>query len=247
MAELSVEALRKRGASQIRVINRTLERARQLSIRWSAESATFEQLPSTLRWADILITSTGAPHTLVHADDVRLAIANRPGRPIVIIDIALPRDVDVEVGSLSGVQLYDIDQLHEHLEHSLARREQEVPFVEAILEEEIDGFLRYLETLDVVPLIAELNLLAENIRQAELEKTLRRLPELTEEERQRLEAMTQALVKKILHNPIAALRAGAGSPNAADYAAAARSLFGLESSFNRNGHKVALTRFALDK
>ena len=231
MAELAVESLRKRGVTRIQVVNRTLARALDLAQKWGGEALTFEKLPEAMQQADILITSTGAPHTLIYADAVRAAMQARQARPLVIIDIAVPRDVDVEVKEILGVSLFDIDMLHRQLESSLARREQEVPFVEKILDEERMDFMSYLHTLDVVPLIAEMRQQAEAIRQAELEKTLRRLPDLTPAERQRLEALTQALVKKILHQPITRLRAEAGTPLAADYAATARTLFGLEAHY----------------
>jgi glutamyl-tRNA reductase len=231
MAELAVESLRKRGVTRIQVVNRTLARALDLAQKWGGEALTFEKLPEAMQQADILITSTGAPHTLIYADAVRAAMQARQARPLVIIDIAVPRDVDVEVKEIFGVSLFDIDMLHRQLESSLARREQEVPFVEKILDEERMDFMSYLHTLDVVPLIAEMRQQAEAIRQAELEKTLRRLPDLTPAERQRLEALTQALVKKILHQPITCLRAEAGTPLAADYAATARTLFGLEAHY----------------
>ena len=239
MAELAVESLRKRGVTRIQVVNRTLERALNLAQRWGGEALTFEKLPDALQQADFLITSTGAPHTLIYADTVRAAMQSRQGRPLVIIDIAVPRDVDVEVGEIFGVSLFDIDMLHQHLENSLARREKEVPLVEKILEEEQDAFMSYLHTLDVVPLIAEMRQQAEAIRQAELEKTLRHLPDLTPSERKRLEALTQALVKKILHQPITCLRSEAGTPMAADYAATARSLFGLEARYNNRHSQIA--------
>jgi glutamyl-tRNA reductase len=230
MAELAVEALRKRGVSRIQVVNRTHERARQLAERWGGESATYEELPQVLHRADILVTSTGAPHTIIHPETILPAFQDRQSRPLVIIDIAVPRDVDVEVGEIPGVRLYDIDRLHQYLENSLARRAHEVPFVESILEEEQAAFMNYMRTLDVIPLIAEMRQQAEAIRQAELEKTLRRMSDLTPEERQRLEALTQALVKKILHTPITRLRSESGTPLAASYAAAARNLFGLDAT-----------------
>jgi len=229
MAELAVEALRKRGTSHIRVVNRTLERARNLAGRWGGESTTFEKLDEALSWADIVITSTGAPHTLIRPEMVAPVLSQRQQRPLVFIDIAVPRDVEMQVGDLAGVRLFDIDMLHEHLEHSLASREREVPRVALILEEEKQAFLDYLRTLDVVPLIAELNQQFEQIRKAELEKTLRRLPDLGPEGVERLEALTQALVKKMLHQPIIQLRSEAGGPQGALYAATARNLFGLEN------------------
>jgi glutamyl-tRNA reductase len=234
MAELAVEALRKRGTSHIRVVNRTLERARNLANRWGGEAATFEKLDEALGWADIVITSTGAPHTLIRPEMVAPVLSLREQRPLVFIDIAVPRDVEMEVRDLVGVRLFDIDMLYEHLEHSLASREREIPHVEQILEEEKQAFLDYLRTLDVVPLIAELNQQFEQIRKAELEKTLRRLPDLGPEGVERLEALTQALVKKMLHQPIVRLRSEAGSPQGAIYADTARNLFGLENHTRRS-------------
>jgi glutamyl-tRNA reductase len=230
MAELAVEALIKRGASQILVINRTMDRAESLAERWGGQAATFEFLPDALQDADILITSTGAPHTILSAKTVKAALQARKKLALVIIDIAVPRDVEVEVGELPGVRLFDIDMLEAQLAESLAYRAKEIPRVEAILAAEQKEFMDYLRTLDVIPIIAEIRQQAELIRQAELDKTLRRMADLTPEERKRLEALTLALVKKLLHTPITRLRAEAGSPMAAEYAAAARTLFGLERS-----------------
>ncbi len=227
MAELAVEALRKRGVERILVINRTHERASQLARRWGAEASTFEDLESALGRADILIASTGAPHTLIHPEMVISAMAQRPERALVLIDIAVPRDIDPEIAGLSNVTLLDIDHLNEHLEQSLASREQEVPLVQSILAEEERDFLGYLKTLDMLPLIADLRQQAEAIRQAELAKTLGRLPNLTEAERLNIELLTKALVKKLLNTPTHRLRAEATCPHAPEYATVARTLFGL--------------------
>ncbi len=227
MAELTVEALRKRGVERIRVISRTLERARGLAQRWDAESATFESLEKSLADADILIASTGAPHTLVSAEMVRTAMAERQ-RALVLIDIAVPRDIDAACGELPGVRLYDMDNLNTRLETSLAERAAELPHVEVILAKEAAKFLDFLDSLDMLPLITDLRQQAEQIRRAELEKTLRRLPDLTEAERARIEALTMALVKKLLNNPTNRLRAEATCPHAPEYTTVARTLFGLK-------------------
>jgi glutamyl-tRNA reductase len=227
MAELAVEALRKRGAEKILVVNRTLERAHTLAQRWDAQAATFEHLHAALNSADILIASTGAPHTLISPTMVNEIMQRRADRPLVLIDIAVPRDIDPDVAKIPHVKLYDIDNLNAQLEHSLAERMAEVPQVKNILDEELELFEDYLKSLDMLPLIAGLRQSAETIRQAELEKTLRRLPDLTEVERSHIEAMTQALVKKLLHAPTHRLHAEAASPRASEYAAVARTLFNL--------------------
>lgn len=228
MAELAVEALRKRGAERVLVVNRTLTRARPLAERWRAEIATFERLEEALLRADILISSTGAPHTLIRAESIAAIMAQRSNRPLVMIDIAVPRDIDPAADEIPGVRLYDMDNLDHQLQDALAERHRQIPHVEAILEEELSKFEAYLQSLKMLPLIAELSAYAEDIRQAELEKTLRRLPTLSPAERKRVEKMTQALVKKLMAPVIQRLRAEAGSAHAAEYATAARALFGLD-------------------
>lgn len=227
MAELAVEALRKRGVDRIRVINRTLERAREVADHWGAESATFEFLQESLRDIDILISSTGAPHIILSAEMVRNVMQLRPGRPLVLLDIAVPRDIEPEAAEIPHVKLFDIDHLNTHLEQSLAARVAQVPMVEKILAEEMDEFLDFLKSVEMLPLIVDLQQQAESIRRAELEKTLRRLPHLTEVERTRIEALSLALVKKILASPTSRLRAEAACPHAPEYAAVARTLFDL--------------------
>jgi glutamyl-tRNA reductase len=233
MAELTVEALRKRGVEKIRVVNRTLERAHVLAQRWGAEAATFESIPELLIEADILISSTGAPHLVVSAQMISDAMRSRPERALVLIDIAVPRDIDPDAASIPQVKLFDIDGLNAQLEDSLTRRMDEVPHVRQILAEELFEFGAFLKSLEMLPIIADIRQQAEAIRAAELEKTLRRLPDLTEAERERIEALTQALVQKLLHHPTRRLRAEATSHRAPEYASLARNLFNLsDEPFN---------------
>ncbi len=230
MAELAVEALRKRGAAKVLVLNRTLEKAETLAKRWQAEASTFERMGEALSAADVLIASTGAPHTIIHPGIVERIMLERPTRPLVMIDIAMPRDIDSLCNEIPNVNVYDMDSLHTRLEHSLAEREAEVPKVEAILSQEQASFMAYFNSLDMLPLIAEVRQQAEAIRQAELQKTLRRLPDLSDAERARVEALTMALVKKLLDAPTNRLRAQANTPTAPEYAQVARTLFGLSAT-----------------
>jgi len=230
MAEQAVESLRVRGVTHLRVMNRTLRKAEVLASRWGAEATTFEYLVPSLAWADIVIASTGAPHTLIHHHQVRAALETRPERPMVILDIALPRDVDADVGELPTVQLYDLDALEDHLHDALAERQAAVPQVEAILAEEIAAFMAYLRTLEVAPLIRDLRAQADALRQAELEKTLRKMPHLSEADRARLDALTKAIVNKLLHKPTTELKAAALGARGAETAAVARRLFGLHDA-----------------
>lgn len=229
MAELAVDALRKRGAHRIRVINRTLERAESLSKRWQADVSTFDHLEEALSNADIVISSTGAPHLLVTADMIRRAMLAREQRPLLLIDIAVPRDIDPAAAQVPNVKLYNIDHLNQKLEGALSKRMTEARRVKSILEEEIAAFSEYLASLEMITIIAEMRQQAEAIRQEMLQKTLRRLPDLTDDERSRIEAMTQALIKKILQAPTHRLRAEALCPYAPEYAAVARTLFGMQS------------------
>mgnify|MGYP000315474397 CR=1 FL=1 len=245
MAELAVEALRKRGANRILVVNRTLERAHAIADRWGAQTATFETLNTALASADILISSTGAPHAILSVEMVKQAMDARPQRPLFLIDIAVPRDIDPDAANIPHVKLYDIDNLNAKLEDSLAERMAEVPQVQSILDEELIEFAEYMKSLEMIPIIADIRQQAETIRQEVLEKTLRRLPNLTEAERARIEAMTQALVKQILHAPTQRLRAEASGPHAPEYAAVARTLFGLQSeglcSFSGQAFPISAT------
>ena len=227
MAELAVEALRKRGANRILVVNRTLERAQSLVQRWDAQATTFEHIDTALASADILISSTGAPHTLITYEMVKTAINVRPDRPLVLIDIAVPRDIDPDVTDIPHVSLYDMDNLNDQLENSLTERMAEVPQVKAIVEIEVLSFAEYMQSLKMIPIIADMRQQAEAIRQSVLKKSLNKLPDLTDAERERVDAMTQALVKKILDAPTNCLRAKAASPRASEYATLARSLFNL--------------------
>ena len=155
-------------------------------------------------------------------------MATRPTRPLVLMDIAVPRDVDTGVDALPNVTRIDMDRLAGELEVSLARREAEVPAVLKILSEEKHAFNNYLATLDVVPVIVEMRSQADAIRVAELEKSLRRMSDLPPETLEQLEMLTRSIVKKILHQPTLRLREAAGRPDAVDTATAARHLFGLD-------------------
>jgi glutamyl-tRNA reductase len=196
-----------------------------------------ENINIVLASADILIASTGAPHTLISGEMVKEAMTYRAERPLVLIDIAVPRDIDPETANIPHVRLYDMDNLNAQLETSLAERMAEVPQVRSILQEEISEFAEYLKSLKMLPIIAHMRQHAETIRQVELDKTLRRLPDLTEAERNHIEAMTQALVKKLLHAPTHRLRAEASSSQASEYAAIARALFNLS---DEHAHPTSL-------
>lgn len=228
MAELAVESLRKRGAGKIVVVNRTVKKAQELADRWNGQAAALEMLLEMLPEADIVITSTGAPHTIIHKSMVEKSMLERRGEPAVFMDIAVPRDVDTDVNEVPGVRLFDMDTLSQHLQSSLAQRQAEIPHVKVILAEEHARFVEYMATLDLLPLIIELRRRVDAIREAEVDRAIRRMPDLTPEDEQRIDALTKTIVQKILHNPTIRLREVAGSSHADDYADITRGLFGLD-------------------
>jgi glutamyl-tRNA reductase len=226
MGELAVEALRARGVRQVTVVNRTRHRAVELAERWGGEALSFEYLAEAVHAADIVISSTGAPHIIIDSEIARRAMTNR-ARPLALIDIAMPRDVDPAVGDIPGVHLFDLDHLHTRLDGAIAERQSEVPRVEAIVAEEVSVFDSWLRGVDILPVITDLRVKAERIRQRELARTLHYLPDLDPEARQHIERLSESLVNKLLHEPTRQLRAEAGNGHAAEYTQTVRRLFGL--------------------
>jgi len=228
MAELVIEALRKRGTQRISVINRTVSRGQELAKRWRAVARPFEAMLDELREADIVISSTGAPHTILHRSSLEKLMREREGLQLVILDIAVPRDVDEDARQLPGVHLYDIDDLARRAGRSFEDRKREVPRVEVVIEEELASFVSWLDTLSVTPVIRELHQLAESIRQQEMKRTISRMPGLDEVERQRIEALTRALIKKLLHFPTLYLKEQSRYGEEVPGALLTRKLFGLD-------------------
>jgi glutamyl-tRNA reductase len=230
MAELAIEAFRKRGAARCTVISRSLASACQLAERWQGEALTLDGLQQAVEATDILLCSSSAPHTLITKSLVQLALAARPGRPLVILDIAVPRDVDPDVADVPGVVLHDIDDLRQVSEANQAWRAKDIPVVERILHEEYRACLEELAALRVVPIIKGIRRQGEEIRSRELEKTLRQMGDLTPAQQERIEALTQAIVRKLLHQPTLQLRREAAGVRAEEYSRLAREMFGLDGS-----------------
>ena len=156
--------------------------------------------------SDIVISCTGSPHFVIHEELVRKAMSWRPERPMVIVDIAVPRDVEREVEKVPNVTLYDIDDLNKVVGTNQEEREREVEAALDIITSELEYLIEWWETLEAKPTIGRLMQMAEDIRQRQLNSTIKKLPPLTPEQEENLEAMTKAIVKKILHNPIQYLR-----------------------------------------
>jgi len=225
--KLTAQALRDCGINRMLVTSRKLERAQALAGELDGEALPLQALPEALARADIVITSSGSPSFLIDAAMLRDVMARRDGRELVVIDIAVPRDVEPAAREIDRVHLFDIDDLQSVAESNRRRRLQETDAVDAIIDEEARRFLDWARSLRSLPTIAAIRHQAEALRAVEVARTLARLPDLSEEEQRRIEALSRALVKKLLHSPIARLK----SPEYGHlYVRAARELFDIDNS-----------------
>ncbi|MBI2304170.1 MAG: glutamyl-tRNA reductase [Chloroflexi bacterium] len=211
------------GVSQVLVTSRTYERACQLAHRWEGRAVPFEDLEEALEAADIVITSTGAKGHILGPQEVGTAMRNRRTRPLFVLDIAVPRDVDPLVATIDNVFLYDIDDLQAISETNLKVRQREAEKAQPILEREVARFMRWWNSRGAVPTIVTLRRWAETVRSSEVEKTLSRLDRLSPQEQERIAAMSRSLVNKLLHTPTRRLKEGRGKT-----LPIARELFALE-------------------
>jgi glutamyl-tRNA reductase len=235
MAELAAKNLIDNGVGQLLVVNRSAGRAAGLAKTFGGEALGWEQLTQALWRSDIVLTSTAAPHAILRADTVGAAMRMRRGRPLFIIDIAVPRDVEAEVGNLNNVFLYDIDDLQQVVAANLAHRQRQVPHVQAIVDEEVAAFEAWFRARDVVPTIVDLRRHMDGIRETEVEWALGKLDRLSEQERSVVLALSQRLVNKILHQPTVRLKSHATGRDAYRYTDAVRDLFGIDSDPDCNG------------
>lgn len=201
MAELTVSNLLSAGTNRVLVVNRSRSRAAELAGRYGAQPLGFEDLEAVLPSADIVIASTGAREPVIKQQMLRRAVSTRRGRPMFIIDIAVPRNVDPSAAHIDGVFLYDIDDLQTVVEKDKLARKAEIERAEAIVKEELQRFLKRYRAMEAVPVISAMRDKFETIRQAEVSKLKRRFPDLTTEQLEAIEAMTRSLVSKICHDP----------------------------------------------
>jgi len=223
----SLKALAGRGVVQTVVANRTRERAAEVAERFGATARGLDELEGALSWADVAVTATASEAAVVGADLVRDAMSRRTDRPLVLVDLAVPADIERDVGAIPGVRLFDVDDLRAGQDDSMASRLREVPAVEAIVQDEVDSFGRRYHELEVEPLVSAFRRQAEAIRQQELERALRDLGDVDPETAERIEHLSRTLVKKLLHEPTVRLRERAGAGDADEVADAVRELFGL--------------------
>ncbi|MFN8627744.1 MAG: glutamyl-tRNA reductase [Candidatus Binatia bacterium] len=227
MSELAARHLLAHGVSRLMVANRTFERAVELAHEFQGTPVPFEEFPRYLSMADMVIGSTAADDYVLTRDRMREVLHARRYRPIFLIDMSVPRNFDPAINELDNAYLYDIDDLGEVAQINREERGREADKAEAIVDAEVDSFWKWLATLEAVPTIVALREKMDTIRKGELEKTLATLRPLAPREREALEAMTAAIVNKILHGPITHLKQH-HREHEAFYVAAARQLFDLQ-------------------
>lgn len=228
MGELAARHLVAKGAATLLVSNRTHSHAVALAQELRGLAVHFSEIWQAMLGADIVISSTGCPHFIITRDDMRRLMQERGGRPIFLIDIAVPRDVDPTVREVPGCTLVNVDGLEEVTHHNLCERQKAMEAADRILDEEIALFRERQEQLNVVPTIVSLRRRVEEIRRAEIKRMRRMFGDLTPEQERALEALTQGLVNKILHTPFTELKHAATRPDRTEFVEVVRTIFHLQ-------------------
>lgn len=227
MSELTVRHLVASGVDSVYVANRTRARAEELAKEFHGEAVSFNNLEDALVKADIIISSTGSPKHILNRTAVAQAMQRRRNRPLFLIDIAVPRDIDPKVNKVYNAFLYNIDDLESVVEANIKERKVEAKRAETIIEHEVDGFVDWLCTLEVIPTISALKDRAEDIRNQELQKVLSRLGNLSEKEVEVVRAMTGVIINRLLHEPVIRLKQCSRSKDGYLYVESLRHLFDL--------------------
>jgi len=239
MCELAARHFLNNGAESVSVTNRTFEKAEKLSEEFKGKAIRFENFPDFLFRFDIVLASTGAPDFVLSKPQMEEVIRQRRNKPMFLIDIAVPRDIDPRINGIDNVYLYDVDDLQGVVQANLKERKKEAQKAEAIVEQEIQQFSRWLEGLNIKPTIVALRRHFEEIRKAELEKTFSNLKNLDKKQRKAIESLTAAMVNKILHQPTAVIKNGAdGSTGGTDYVGAVQTLFGLQVESEKDEQSI---------
>jgi glutamyl-tRNA reductase len=222
-SELTARALHEQGVTAVFFANRRADRARSIAARFGGEVESLEDLPARLETADIVVASTASPHPIVGAGELELVMARRDGRPLLLIDIAVPRDIESACGDLDGVTLYDIDDLQRVVARNLEVREAEAARAEGIVEDEIQRFARWMGQADVRPTVGALRRHGEDIVERVLAENAGRWEDASPRDLARIEAVARSVMQRLLHEPTIRLRESGHAR-----VALVRELFGLE-------------------
>jgi glutamyl-tRNA reductase len=228
MGELSAKHLKRAGVSMVAVTNRTFERAVEMAQAFDGAAIPFEHLNDHIDRADIVISSTGAPHFVITKPQAERIIRRRKNRPIFFIDIAVPRDIDPAVNEIDNVFIYDIDDLQQVVDENIKERMSEAVRAEALVDDEVRAFRSKLRTQEVVPTIVELRETLEKLRRDEIERNRKHLGTMNPEQQEALERITQAMINKILHHPITQLKDRAHESDGPDYVKFVRKIFNVK-------------------
>jgi glutamyl-tRNA reductase len=229
MGELAAKHLKRNGVSSVLVTNRTFERAVELAKIFEGAAVPFEHFTDHMVGADIVITSTGAPHFIIPKSLAEQVIHRRKNKPMFFIDIAVPRDIDPAVNEIDNAFLYDIDDLQQVIDANLKERLKEAMRAEEIIDNEVQAFCMKMQTREVVPTIVELRDSLEKLRRDEIERNRRHLKDLSPEQQAAVDQITKSIVNKILHPPIEQLKQMANDPQGHDLAALIRKIFNVKS------------------
>ena len=230
MAELALECLVAHGVQTVVVANRTYERATELAARHGATAVHYDECWTRLADVDVMLCSTSAPHAVVTPTHIAPTLAARGDRPLCILDISLPRDVDPAVAKLGNVYLYDLDDLRQVVAMTVDHRLSELPSAERLIEDEVESYWSWLAGLATVPVLAEFRARMEGLRDRELARLLRRLEHLPDEDRETITNFSRVLMNKFMHDPSVRLRAAAADDRGLGIVDAVRYLFALEDS-----------------
>ncbi|WP_298036178.1 glutamyl-tRNA reductase [uncultured Desulfuromonas sp.] len=228
MCELAARHFVNNGVSKVLVTNRTFERAEKLAEEFQGRAIAFDDFPDHLHQVDIVLTSTGAPNFILGHKKVEEVIRQRKNKPMFFIDIAVPRDIDPKVNKVPNVYLYDVDDLQGVVQANLKERHKEAKKAEGIVDQEIGQFHKWLASLELKPTIVSLRRKIEEIRRGELEKTFANLKDLDKKEKKAIEALTSAIINKVLHRPTTVLKQTQNDASGDSYVDAVRVLFDLE-------------------
>jgi glutamyl-tRNA reductase len=228
MSELAARHLRRSGAAHIFVTNRTYERAQELAAVFQGTPVEYNRFLGLLPEVDIVITSSGAPHYILTKDEMQRIINARRNKPMFLIDIAVPRNIEPSVNQVDNVFLYDIDDLQEVVNANLRERIKEAEHAEELVTQEVERMMARLKVQEVAPTIVSLQEQLEQIRSGEIERVRRKLGSLTPEQEAALESLTRGIVNKIAHGPISELRRHAGLPDGVHIIDAIRQVFHLK-------------------
>jgi glutamyl-tRNA reductase len=228
MSELTARHLVANGVTGVIVSNRSYDRATSLAAQFNGRAVKYNELYRHMVEADIVISCTAANHCVVRAEDMRQVMEKRGGRKIFIVDIAVPRDVETEVGKIEGVSLFDIDDLNGVVDKNLAERKKAAVRAEEIIEEELEEFMKWLGTQFIVPTISALKKWGEEIKQKEIKRALNRLGEISEHDRKVVCSLANSIVNQILHLPVTQLKGYALTTEGHLYTEILQNLFNLD-------------------